>query len=116
MSTKTIGQVVEDIRDMLQDSDATNYRWDDARVYRSLNMAFQEMWRTRRDLFLAVDFTLPTYTTADIAEIIPVDDSYHMTIVTQTVSIIQMENDAMAPDGKAIALSGLAKGSLRGGA
>lgn len=116
MSTKTIGEVVANIRDMLQDNDATNYRWEDDHVYRSLNMAFQEIWRNRRDLFLAVDFTLSAYTPAQTADLIPIDDSYMMTIVTQTVSIIQMESDALSPDGKAIALSGLAKGSLQGGA
>lgn len=116
MSTKTIGEVVIEIRNMLQDTDAANYRWDDNRVYGALNMAFQEMWRVRRDLFLAVDFVLPTYSAADTAEVIPVDDSYMMSIVTQTVSIIQMESDALAPDGKAVALSSLAKGSLTGGA
>jgi hypothetical protein len=65
MATITIGKAVENIRDMLQDTDDTNYRWGDGQVYRALNMAFQEMWRTRRDLFLATDFaTLPQYTTA----------------------------------------------------
>lgn len=113
---RTIAEVITNCRYMLQDEDADNYRYADGRLYATMNAVFGEVWRLRQDLFLASDFTLKSYLVSDAGDAFPIDNSYFQAVVNLIVGYVQLENDAITPDGKAMTLVSMARAMFQGGA
>lgn len=56
----TPGAIITDVRDIIQDTDATNYRYDDSVLLRFVNQTIKRMVLLRPDLFIHFDENIPT--------------------------------------------------------
>jgi len=99
----TISDIVTSSRELLQDG-TVPYRYDDARLVRTYNSALREAFRIRPDLFLGVSYVLPTYSDADLAVDLIVEEQYYNAIVAFIVGWTEMSDDEFALDQRAAAL------------
>lgn len=113
---KELGAVITQARYLLQDEDATNYRYSDQRLVDTLNTVLLDIWRLRSDLLLAANWTLTDYTTANLTDntTLPISDMYFMTVVKLIVGYTELEKDSTTPDSKAATLLSLANTELQG--
>ena len=111
----TITEIVEQARDLLQDT-VEPYRYSDLRIVRSINGGLRESFRLRPDLFLGVSYVLPIIVEADIAAetTFPLEDQFFMPIVEYIVGIIELSDDEFAVDNRAITLLSAFRQSLIG--
>ncbi len=114
---REIGTAIQQARYQLQDEDASNYRYSNDRLIETLNMSLLDIWQLRPDLFLAADWKLDEYTSANLVDgtTLPIADIYFSTVVKLIVGYIQLENDSVTPDGKATTMLGTARIELQGG-
>lgn len=115
---KTVLDVITQVRYQLQDEDATAYRYSNVRLVNTLNAAMSEIYRLRRDLFLANNWSLPTYADTDLVGDVEValDDAYFIPLVYYIVALVQLENDMIAPDSKSDVLLRVSRGAFQGSA
>lgn len=94
----TVQKIIDDARELLQDTVAP-YRYSDASLIRSLNIAVLEARRLRADLFLPA-FTLPEYATpGDATTAIP--DMYRPAFVYYVAGKAQLRDDETTQDARA---------------
>ena len=99
---KTLGDAITESRYLLQDYLAGNYRYSDDRLYAALNDAFSQVYRLRPDLYLSLDFTVPSYTSADSATAFPISEQYFSAVVYYVVGITELSDDEFTADGRAV--------------
>lgn len=109
----TLSDLVTEVREFLQD-EVVPYRFSDDRIYRLLNNAFGEAYRIRPDIFIGVDFVLPSYTSADSATDFPLDRQYFPAFVDFVVGTIEMADDEFTVDGRATAMLNIFQSRLGG--
>lgn len=98
----TINDVVVQVRDVVQDAAAPNYRHDDAKIIRYFNDALSDVRRLRGDLFLnSINDDWVQYTTADLTSAFPIDHTYFTSVVDYIVGMIGIGDDEFAQDGRA---------------
>lgn len=111
----TIADVLTEARNILSDT-REPYRYTDARLILALNQAFAETKRLRPDLFISVNFVLPSYTVSDTAQAFPIDEMYFPTVVDYVVGRQAFADDEFTLDGRAAAFFQKWQGNLIGGA
>lgn len=113
MAARLIQDAINEVRDILQDTDSANYRYSDASLARSLNNAFYEVKRLRPDMFVLGD-EIPVFTSVQF------DQSYPFFVVTFQVVVYfiagntELRDDEFALDGRAMTLIGAFKAALVG--
>jgi hypothetical protein len=81
MSTFVVQDVINDVRDAVQDTNSSNYRYSDAQITRAVNQIIKRMALLRPDLFS----NIITYTcTAGSLQTLPTD-SYRLMDIFQVV-------------------------------
>lgn len=60
----TVAKYIERARVLLQDTNSGSYRYSDAELREALNLAILEARSIRPDIFLALEFVLPNYTSS----------------------------------------------------
>lgn len=115
---KTLENMLDEVRDLLQDSRASSYRYSTARLVRQINTTLQEVYRLRPDAFIAYDTAataVPEFTESDLAEEIGIEDLFYQSVVFHVVSVTQLSDDEFANDGRAISLMSAFRQQLVGG-
>ena len=118
---KTLDDLLDDVRQMLQDK-REPYRYSDATLIGRINTAFREAQRIRPDIYLAEgtdDYYMedvPTYTTSDLGTntLFPVDEKFFQAIVFQVVGTIELGDDQFAVDNRAMTLLAAFRQTLLG--
>ena len=102
---RTYSQVIERARRILQDEDATNYRYSDQSLLDSVNDAILEVRRVRPDLFISVSFS-PTDVLLgqEAAALIPIEDMYFQSLVYLTTGYQMLRDDEFSLDSRAVNL------------
>jgi hypothetical protein len=118
-TSRTIDQVVQQARTLLQDTVetvASSYRYSDQDIMDNFNGAMIEARRLRPDLFLAYGLRtpLPLYTLADLGNpsasppvastAFPLDEQYFMAAVYYVVGRAELREDTFSDNSRAIAL------------
>jgi hypothetical protein len=117
MGTRTLAQVVESARTLLQDNTGV-YRYQDSELYRYISEALYEMRRIRPDLFIAYGlFTvIPAYDSSYSATVLPTPDTYFVSVVNYVAGRAELRDDEYTNDGRAAAVLAMFVNSLINGA
>jgi hypothetical protein len=107
-TARSIGTVLSEARTLLQDKDATNYRYSDDELLEALNGAFSEARQKRPDLFLGSTWGLrgglPYFTSSDSALAFPLAPEYYNAFVYYVVGRTSLRDDTYADDSRAVTL------------
>src|SRR6056300_1580347 len=102
---RTYSQVIERARRILQDEDASNYRYTDQSLVDSVNDAILEVRRIRPDLFVSAAFATSDVELANIGVVnIPIEDFYFQTLVYMTAGYQMLRDDEYSIDSRAVNL------------
>jgi hypothetical protein len=106
-----VSQYIAESRTLLQDVIAP-YRYADADLLSTLNMALQTSYRLRADLFLgSASSAIPSFVVNDTTAV-PMDPMYRAPIVHFMVGHAQLRDEEDTQDSRAVALMNDFKGSL----
>jgi len=100
MSLQTVGEVITQVRILVQDTDAAGYRYSEASIYQALNEGLLETKRMRPDFFRGLTST-PQYSTIDSASVIDYPDAYVPALVDYTCGRVQLRDDEATTDQRA---------------
>lgn len=102
---RTVREVVQDLG---MEFDFDGDRHTDDKLIRYINMAFQDAFRVRPDIFDLCGYPaeIPSVTTTDLAENnpIPVDPTYFSAIADYVSGLIGLGDDEFSLDGRAVTL------------
>lgn len=119
---KTLPDLVAEIRDLMQDSRESSYRYTNERLLRQINTTFREVKRLRPDAFIGCcdgDTDMPTYEEADLEEDppleFPIDEIFFQSVVFHVVAVVQLSDDEFANDGRAVTLMTAFRQQMLGG-
>ena len=106
MALDTVTNYVTEARILLQDTVPT-YRYSDAELIMTLNLAIMTARRNRPDLFLSVT-TLPQFTATDITAGTPfaMDGQYRVAFLFFMVGFAQLRDEEDTQDTRAAAFIG----------
>lgn len=99
MALDTVADYLSSARVLLQDTDATGYRYSDAELVNALNLAFFEAYRVRPDLFLRT--TVPTYTATLTGAAVTFDQRYRTALLYYVAGHAQLRDDETTQDARA---------------
>lgn len=102
----TLGDLLSQIRTLLQDVDNTGssgYRYSTDSIVMNINQGMSDMYRIRPDLFLALDFKIPTFNSGQPDVIIGVEEQYIPPLVYYAVGLTQARDDEQTQDSRAMA-------------
>lgn len=101
MSLETVQKYVTQARFLLQDV-AVPYRYADTYIVAALNIAINEAFRVRPDLFQAYyETTLPSYDpVTDLATNVAIDQSYRMSFLYFVVGYCQLSDQEDTTDAR----------------
>ena len=114
----TYGTVVREVRGILQD-EAVPLRYPDQTLVDAINLAIDEMWRIRPDLFHGPSLLAgqPPHIVVTLAAPAPVIDLpafYHTSLVAFVAGWAELRDDQFTQDGRAATLLKAFSDSLRG--
>lgn len=113
MAARLIQDAINEVRDILQDTDAANYRYSDASLVRYLNNAFYEVKRLRPDMFVLGD-EIPVFTAVQFDQPYPLPAATFQGVVYFIAGSAELRDDEFAVEGRAMTLLGAFKASLVG--
>lgn len=114
MALGTVQEYVTQARVLLQD-EVEPYRYEDAELLVSLNMAILEARRLRPDMFLDTFDDLPgDYSVVDGTEV-EIDEQYRSAFLYYIVGMAQARDEEDTQDARATAFLNLFQNQLRGG-
>lgn len=102
-----IGDVIDQIRVLLQDTDNTGsggYRYSTASIIANINMGMIEMYRLRPDVFLANGYTIQQFSIGEPDEALAIELQYMPPLVYYAVGMCQLRDDEENQDKRATAL------------
>lgn len=100
----TLGDIMDQIRVLLQDVDNTSsagYRYSDDSILLSLNQGLIDMYRMRPDIFLELAFTIPVFNTGMMGEVIGIEQQFISPLIYYTVGLVQARDDEGTQDQRA---------------
>lgn len=125
-ATKTLDDLVAEIRILINDSDALGYRFTQAQVIQKINTGLREVYRYRPDAYVGnfsqgiLSANAPmTYTTADLglnpATAFPLDDRlFFGPLVLYVVGMLDLTDDEFADDNRAMTVLNAFRNELIG--
>lgn len=104
MALATVGDLVSEVRRMVQDQDTTAPRWAEINYYQALNVAMMEAYRLRADLFRNSPDVVPQFEITDGAAITPINFQYVPATLMFMSGWVQLADDEGTEDQRASAL------------
>jgi hypothetical protein len=104
----TLGDLLEMIRTLLQDTDTSGgeYRYSSDSIVANINMGLIEMYRIRPDIFLENKFKIPVFNDADLSTPLVIEQQFVPSLVYYAVGLCQMRDDEETQDQRASAFLG----------
>ena len=104
----TLGDVLDQIRILLQDTDTlgNEYRYSTASLVTNINMGLLEMYRIRPDIFLENDFVVPTFNDAQPDAAMVIEQQFVPSLVYYAVGMAQLRDDEGTQDSRASSFLG----------
>jgi hypothetical protein len=99
MAFGTVGEVVSQVRVLIQDTDADGYRYSTASVYDALNEGLLESKRLRPDFFYGT--AMPQYDAGDSSDTINYPDIYIPALINYVCGRVQLRDDEATMDERA---------------
>ena len=101
----TVGDLLSQIRTLLQDTDNTSgqYRYSTDSIIMNLNQGMSDMYRIRPDILLELGFKIPRFSSADLSVTIGIEDQYVPPLVYYAVGLTQARDDEQTQDSRAMA-------------
>jgi hypothetical protein len=101
----TLGNILLQIRILLQDTDATSggYRYTTDSIIIAFDQGLLELFRLRPDVFLELGFTVPVFTLSDLGELVGIETQYIPPLIYYTVGLVQARDDEQNQDARAAA-------------
>lgn len=98
----TVGDVLDQIRTLLQDVDTGGgqYRYSTDSIIQNINQGLIELYRARPDIFLELDFVVPQYSDTDLSETIGIEEQYIPALVYYGVGMTQLRDDEGTQDAR----------------
>lgn len=103
-----VRDVLANVRDVLQDTDATEYRYPDASLLRLFNLWQLELRRGRPDAFIGM-FHLPTTAVTDAAQDVPFPEVFVPAAVKYIAGMAEARDDDFTQNSRAVTLINAAK-------
>lgn len=104
MAYRTVGDVIAQVRTLLQDEDASGYRYTDATLIQALNSALLDTRRIRPDIFRKRLDDVPQYSTSDMAAGLYYEPMYVPALVYYVTGLAQLRDAEEATDARATQL------------
>lgn len=104
MAYRTVGDVIRQVRTLLQDEDAEGYRYSDVSLIDALNSGLLETKRLRPDLYRHRRLEPPQYTLAQMGQFIDYEPMYLPALINYTVGMAQLRDAEEETDGRAATL------------
>ena len=102
----TIGDVLSQIRTLLQDTDnsaSSGYRYSTDSILMNLNQGMTDMYRIRPDIFLELKFKIPVFNSGQLDAVIGIEEQYVPSLVYYAVGLTQARDDEQTQDSRAMA-------------
>jgi len=98
-----VGDIVNQVRTLVQDTDNTSgqYRYSTDSIITALNQGVLDMFRLRPDLFLEVNFVLPTFSIGFLDAPLQIEDQYIPPLIYYVVGLVQARDDEQNQDQRA---------------
>lgn len=115
MASRTLAQVVEVVRGIVQDS-ATPFRYSTTSILTAISEAVAEARRIRPDLFVEnlLDDS-PWYTESNLNDPLPLPTMYFPAVVNFVAGRTQLRDEQFSSDGRAVMLISSFGTALTGG-
>jgi hypothetical protein len=99
----TVGNIVGQIRTLLQDTDITGgvFRYSTDGIIQNINQGLLELYRLRPDVFLELDFQVPIFPTNTLDSMWPLEDQWIPPIVYFAAGLTQMRDEEGTQDNRA---------------
>jgi len=102
-TTSTVGEILRQVRVLLQDTDTDHYRYPNEDLIANLNQGLTEMFRIRPDLFVATNFIIPRYAFNLLDVPVAVEEQYVPSLIYYVVGLTQARDDENTQDQRASA-------------
>jgi len=104
----TVGDLLDMIRTLLQDTDVTSgeYRYSSDSIVANINMGLIEMYRIRPDIFLENKFKIPVFNDADLSQALVIEQQFIPSLVYYAVGMCQLRDDEETQDARASSFLG----------
>lgn len=100
MALETVANYISEARFLMQDL-VVPYRYSDAQIVSALNIAVNEAFRVRPDLYQAYyETVLPSYSAASPLVVVDVDRSYRMAFLYFVVGYCQLSDQEDTTDAR----------------
>lgn len=105
---RTYQNLIDEAREILQDTDEDAYRWSETHLLNTLNRGLQELGRIRPDAyydtFTTDDIVVPEVTDATLGDTFPIPMMFYAALVMYIAGMAELIEDEFATDGRAITL------------
>jgi hypothetical protein len=101
----TIGDLVSQIRTLLQDVDnsaTSGYRYSTDSIIMNLNQGMTDMYRIRPDIFLENNFQIPVFSSGQLDAEVGIEEQYIPPLVYYAVGLTQARDDEQTQDSRAM--------------
>ena len=104
----TVGDILEMIRTLLQDTDVSSgeYRYSSDSIVANINMGLIEMYRIRPDIFLENKFKIPVFNDADLSAPLVIEQQFVPSLIYYAVGMCQLRDDEATQDARASSFLG----------
>ena len=102
----TVGDMLTQIRILLQDTDSSGssgYRYATDSIMLNINQGLTDMYRIRPDIFLELNFKIPSFSSAQLDAIVGIEEQYVPPLVYYAVGLTQARDDEQTQDSRAMA-------------
>jgi hypothetical protein len=99
----TVGDILDQIRTTLQDTDLSSgeYRYSNDSLVLNLNQGMLEMYRMRPDIFLENNFKVPRFNSAELDAPLVIEPQFVPPLVYYVVGFTQLRDDEPTQDQRA---------------
>lgn len=110
----TVGDLLDQIRSLLQDTDNTSgqYRYSTDSIMLCLNQCMMDLYRMRPDIFLTLKFKIPKLNSGRLDQVIGIEEQYISPIVFYAVGLVQARDDEQTQDARAAQFLQTFKGAV----
>ena len=104
----SLGDLLDQIRILLQDTDTSGgeYRYSNGSIVLNINQGLLEMYRIRPDIFLELNFKIPTYSDAQLDAVLAIEPQHVPALVYYAVGMTQLRDDEGTQDSRASSFLG----------
>ena len=102
----TVGDVLSQIRTLLQDVDnsaSSGYRYSTDSILMNLNQGITDMYRIRPDIFVTNQFKIPVFNSGQLDASLSIEEQYIPPLVYYAVGLTQARDDEQTQDARAMA-------------